>query len=487
MRVLYSIILPLLILIFTPLLAIGKPNIVIILADDMGYGDVRALNPDSAIPTPHLDQLSRDGVTFTDAHTPSAVCTPTRYGLLTGRYCWRTRLKKGVLNGYGGPLISEKRETLASVLKKAGYTTGIVGKWHLGLGFARTADGAIDYSQRVDPSPMNYGFDYSHIIPASLDFPPYVYIRNGKATELPSLQQPAQGFPAFLRKGERAPDLVMENCLDDLTAESVSFIKTHSNQEKPFLLYFPLTAPHKPVLPHPRYRGKSKLGPYGDFVMQVDDVAGSVLKAIDESGIRDNTLVIFTSDNGSFMRRHEKADGNDHVDDSTVQAYLAEHHRANHIYRGTKADIWEAGHRVPFLVRWPGKAGSAHRAETICATDILATCAEIAGVSLDDRTGEDSFSFYQSLLGKEPALRPAVIHHSSGGMFAIRSGDWKLVAGNGSGGREQPRGKVFEKPWQLFNLKNDPAEQMNLISEHPDIAARLTAELETIRKGNYKK
>ncbi|MGK0187379.1 MAG: arylsulfatase A [Verrucomicrobiales bacterium] len=462
-----------------------KPNIVIILADDMGYGDVQALNPASMIPTPNLDRLSSAGMSFTDAHTPSAVCTPTRYGLLTGRYCWRTRLKRGVLNGYGKPLISEDRQTVASVLKKAGYATGIVGKWHLGLGFAPGDDGTFDYSKSVDPSPMNYGFEFSHIIPASLDFPPYVYIQNGKVTALPTIEQSAQQFPAFLRKGERATDLVMENCLDDLTAESVKFIRERSTKPQPFLLYFPLTAPHKPVLPHPRYRGKSKLGPYGDFVMQVDDVVGSVLSAVEDAGITGDTVVIFTSDNGSFMHQLEESD---HVENSSVQGYRPENHRANYIYRGTKADIWEAGHRVPFLVRWPGKVkNNVKSAKTLCVTDILATCAELAGAELDAETGEDSFSFLGDLMGEAASSpRPAVIHHSSGGMFAIRSGDWKLVAGNGSGGRQNPRGKPFEKPWQLFNLKEDPEEKHNVIEGNAALAKQMGTELERIRKGGYK-
>ena len=236
--------------------AADRPNIIVVLADDMGYGDVHALNPHSKIPTPALDRLANEGMTFTDAHSPSAVCTPTRYGLLTGRYCWRTRLKRGVQNGYGPPLIQQSRTTMPEFLRENGYATGIVGKWHLGLGFSKNG-AEFDFSELVDDGPKEHGFEFSHVIPASLDFPPYVYIRNGDLTAFPGLTQPAQKFPAFLRKGERSPDFVMNDCLDDLLKQSQTYVRQHANKDKPFFLYFPLTAPHKPVLPHPRFRGRT--------------------------------------------------------------------------------------------------------------------------------------------------------------------------------------------------------------------------------------
>ena len=466
----------------------GKPNIIVILADDLGYGDVAALNESSRIPTPNLDRLSRQGMTFTDAHTPSAVCTPTRYGLLTGRYCWRTRLKRGVLNGYAKPLMDADRKTIASVLKPAGYATGIVGKWHLGLGFARShagGGGNFDFAKPVTQAPNAYGFDFSYIIPASLDFPPYVYIADGILTAQPTEHQPAQPFPAYLRKGPRSPDLIMEDCLDHLTARAVAYIRDRASGKAPFFLYFPLTAPHKPVLPHPRFRGRSGLGPYGDFVVQMDATLGQVLQAVDAADIAQDTVVIFTSDNGSFMHRLDEPGAVDHLDDEKVQAYRADRHRANHIYRGTKADIWEAGHRVPFIVRWPAKVRPARSAKTICITDILATCAGIAGVTLDPETGQDSFSFLPELTGAGAEPRPPVIHHSAAGMFAIRSGKWKLVLGNGSGGRAKPRGIPFQKPWQLFDLQADPGEAHNVIDAHPDVASALATELERIRNHSH--
>ncbi|RME89685.1 MAG: Cerebroside-sulfatase [Verrucomicrobia bacterium] len=454
-----------------------RPNIVLLLADDMGYGDVQALNPDSRIPTPNLNRLAAEGMAFTDAHTPSAVCTPTRYGLLTGRYCWRSRLKSGVLDGYSPPLIETERPTIASFLKSQGYATGIVGKWHLGLGWQKTPSGQFNFLLPVTHGPNQLGFDFSFIIPASLDFPPYVFIRNGQVTADHLVPQPAQPFPGFLRRGERGADLVMESCLDDLLIQATTFVREQARQkDRPFFLYFPLTAPHKPVLPHPRFHGQSGLGPYGDFVVQVDWTVGEVLQAIEEAGIADNTLVIYTSDNGSYMYRRDVHP--DHVEDPGVQAYRPEHHRANGPWRGTKADIWEAGHRVPFFVRWPGRVAPATRCPaTICLTDIFATLAEVIGAPLPDNAAPDSYSFLSWLEGRPPAKRrPPVIHHSGGGMYAIRDGQWKLVLGNGSGGRERPRGKAFAKPYPLFDLTVDTGEQQDLAERYPNVATTLEKE-----------
>lgn len=457
------------------LVAADLPNIVFILADDLGYGDVQALNPSSNIPTPNMNRLAAGGMSFTDAHSPSAVCTPTRYGLLTGRYCWRSKLKRGVIDGYGSPVIDVDRMTVADLLKSKGYRAGIIGKWHLGLDFAREGDGkTIDYSKPVTKGPNDLGFDYSYIIPASLDFPPYIYLENHQPTMVPGIAQPRQPFPAYLREGPRSSDLVMENCLDDLTRKSVDFVKDNAERDAPFFLYFPLTAPHKPVLPHPRFRGKSKLGPYGDFVMQVDWTVGEVLNAIEDAGIGENTLVFLSSDNGSFMYRLDERDAVDHVTDPGIQKYNRAHHTSNGGFRGTKADVWEGGHRVAFLVRWPGmiEPGSS-RDETICLTDFFATCADIVATPLPVGAAEDSFSIYPLLRGRGGTRRAPVIHHSGSGMFAIRDGDWKLVLGNGSGGREAPKGRPFEKPYQLFNLKRDGSESDNCAQTNQEIVDEL--------------
>ncbi len=458
-----------------------KPNIVFILADDMGYGDIQALNPASKIPTPHLNSLAAQGVTFTDAHSGSAVCTPTRYGVMTGRYSWRGKLKQGVLDGYGFPLIEDGRETVASFLQGQGYATGIVGKWHLGLGFARGEDEHdIDYTKPVTDGPHTRGFDFSFIIPASLDFPPYVFIRNGQITRSTVLQS-AVGFPGFLRQGPRGRDVIVEEVLDDLTAEAAAYIHQRAAEDKPFFLYFPLTAPHKPALPHDRFVGATGLGPYGDFITQVDWTVGQVIHALDGAGVADNTLLIFTSDNGSYMFRLAPGE-TDHVSDPTIQSYDERHHTSNSVFRGTKADIYEAGHHVPFLARWPGNARAGSRTDaTICLTDLFATAADLVGAKLPDNAAEDSFSLLPLLTGRGDFQRAPVIHHSAAGMFSIRDGRWKLIAGNGSGGREQPAGKPFERPYQLYDLSEDIAESKNRIEQSPAEAQRLERELERLR------
>ena len=459
------------------------PNVVLILADDMGYGDVRTLNPASVLPTPNLDRLATEGMRFTDAHTPSSVCTPTRYGLLTGRYAWRGSLKRGVLDGYGEPLLEPGRPTLGSLLQGQGYHTAAVGKWHLGLGFVRGADRHdIDYSRGVSDGPHTRGFDFSFVIPASLDFPPYVYIRNGQITRFTALQS-AQEFPAFLRHGPVGADLHFEDSLDDLLGEAVGYLHTRAGRDEPFLLYFPLTAPHKPVLPARRFVGATTRGPYGDFIVQVDWTVGQVLKTLDALGLAEDTLVLYTSDNGSYMYREKDPDADDHVSDPTVQAYRPAHHTANAHWRGTKADIWEAGHRVPFFVRWPGVVAPGSRSDaTISLTDVFATLAEIVGTSLPPDAAEDSFSLLPLLRGEPSGFeRAPVVNHSVSGMFAIRDGKWKLVAGNGSGGREEPKGEPFGQPYQLYDLEADPSETRDLLDARPEVARRLEATLEQLR------
>ncbi len=464
----------------TPLFA-DRPNIVLILADDLGYGDVTPLNPTSKIATPAFERLASEGITFTDAHTPSAVCTPTRYGLLTGRYCWRTKLKRGVLNGYGKPLVAKDRPTLGSVFGGAGYETAIVGKWHLGLGL-HGGEKDLDLSKPLYHHPGTVGFDRSFVITASLDFPPYVYFNNGVATTTETVSQSAQSFPPFLRRGPRAVDFDMRGCLDRLTDEAVDVIETMKGNDRPTLLYFPLTAPHKPVLPSERFAGTTELGPYGDFLKQVDDVVGRVLGAIDQNGLADNTIVIVTSDNGSFMHRLGDA-AKDHVDDESVQGFRPEHHTANATWRGTKADIWEAGHRVPFFVRLPKRKHAGTRVDHVVGlVDVMATLADHIGIDLPNGAGPDSFSFAPVLEDPSEAFdRPPLICHSASGMFAIRDGKWKLIAGNGSGGRQQPKGKPFGEPWVLVDLDADPTEATNVADQNPSLFAKLKEQLYEIK------
>lgn len=462
-----------------------NPNIIIILADDMGYGDVQAFNTESEVPTPNLNKLSEEGVMFMDAHTPSSVCTPTRYGLLTGRYCWRSSLKSGVLTGYDTPLIEEDRLTIAGYLKEKGYRTGIVGKWHLGLGFQKDeVEKKFDLTKNLYSSPNNYGFDYSFVLPASLDFEPYVYVRNFRVvdTELDSVQ--TTEFPHFWRKGLKSKSLEFINVLDDLLVEAKEFIIRESKSEEPFFLYFPLTAPHKPVIPAEKFIGASGKGLYGDFVTQVDWTAGEILKLLAELNIENNTLVIFTSDNGSPMYRIDSGEGPDHVTDETLAFYNASSHKANGILRGIKGDTYEGGHRVPLIVRWPEHFAGGNMVDaTICLTDIFETIVDITGGVKPEGNAEDSYSFFPVLQGNQnSANRPPVIHHSGGaGMFAIRKEDWKMIFGNGSGARTKPVGTPFQKPYQLYNLKNDLIESNSLIEKESEKAEKLEAEFFEIK------
>lgn len=470
-----------------------KPNIVYILADDLGYGDPGCYNPQSKIPTPHMDQLAEEGMRFTDAHSPSAVCTPTRYGILTGRYSWRTRLKSGVLWGYSRPLISEDRMTVASYLKDKGYHTGAIGKWHLGLGWGlkdpsqglwentdesemQYSGENIDYTKPIEGGPTDRGFDYFYGIPASLDMDPYVYVENDKVVQHPSDRTPGSTRDSlgFWREGPISPDFTFEGVLPTITDKAVAFIENHGshNGNQPFFLYFPLNAPHTPWVPVDEVRGTTNVGKYGDFVYQVDQTVGKVLEALEKQGLKENTLIIFTSDNGS----HE-----DHIPEASG-------HDANGPLKGQKADIWEGGHRVPFVARWPGHipAGSLSD-QTVALSDLLATVAAIFDEELPEDAGEDSKNILPALTGDnlDDPLHQTTIHHSLDGMFALRMGDWKLIEGRGSGGFTDP-GRIEpgegEPEGQLYNMAGDLSEQNNLWNQKEQLVDSLLQTLEKIRK-----
>ncbi|MFG0252542.1 MAG: arylsulfatase, partial [Phycisphaerales bacterium JB038] len=411
-----------------------SPNIVFIMADDLGIGDLGCYNADSRIPTPHLDALAADGMRFTDAHTSSAVCTPTRYGVLTGRYCWRSSLKRWVLGGESPALIEKDRLTVAGLLQQHSYTTGAVGKWHLGLDWTRYTDAKgkerIDYSKPITFGPRQLGFDYSYIFPASLDMAPYCWVEGDRVVEEPigrdvGSKRRWSGGGGFWRGGAISPSFRHDQVLPIIGEKACDFIERQADNG-PFFLYVPLTAPHTPWLPTEEFQGVTAVSWYGDFVAQVDAVMGEIVEAIDEAGVGRNTLIILTSDNGS------------HWPLAQIEFYG---HRANAHYRGQKADIHEAGHRVPYLVRWPGRvpAGTVCD-ETIGLHDLMATCAGVLGVALPDDAGEDSVNLLPAMLGKTRGapLREAIVHHSGDGMFAIRQGDWKLILGRGSGGFTKP-------------------------------------------------
>jgi len=475
----------------------APPNVILILADDLGYGDIGANNPDSAIATPNLDRVAAQGIRFRDAHSGSAVCTPTRYGILTGRYCWRSRLKSGVLNGYSKHLIEADRPTVASLLKARGYDTACIGKWHLGMDLPRQGE-VMDWQGEIANGPTALGFDHFFGVTASLDFPPYVWVENDRFSAPANERFSGSGFPAYLRAGEIAPDFVHQEALDEITRRALAHIQQRARAQAPFFLYLPLTAPHKPVLPAERFRGKSGIGPYGDFVMQVDWVIGQIDSALEEAGIADNTLLVVSSDNGSFMYRLDAdespkqaksgEDGAllDHADDPTVHGFLSATHRSNGPLRGTKADVWEGGHRVPLLVRWPAAVEAGQQCDrTVSLVDLMATFADVSGAAIPEGAAEDSSSLLP-LLRDPQALwqRAPVIQHSANGCFAIRDGRWKLVLGSGSGGRGVPKGKKEAAPFQLYDMQADVGETRNLVEAQPGVVARLRRQLEEMRRGD---
>lgn len=448
-----------------PLVAGGaeaKPNVILILADDLGWGDPGCYQAESKIKTPAIDALARQGMRFTDAHTPSGVCTPTRYGLLTGRYCWRSKLKKGVLDGYSPALLEPGRLTLASLLKEQGYRTMGIGKWHLGLGTAAR----VDYDKPLSPGPLDAGFDRYFGIPASLDMDPYVYFENNQVVARPTEQiakseMRRHGGGGFWRAGGIAPGFKHVDVLPKITERADQWI-AEQKPGQPFFLYFPLTAPHTPWMPTDEFRGKSQVDWYGDFVMQTDATVARVMAALDKAGVAENTLFVFTSDNGSHW----------------LPSDIEKHgHRANAHWRGQKADAWEGGHRVPFIVRWPGKIAAGSKCDaTICHVDFLATVAAILGKEIPDGAAEDSHNYLAALRGEKFTRPAAVVHHSSQGLFAIRQGDWKLIAGLGSGGFSAPQ-TADPKPdgpqGQLYNLATDPSEKENLWLKEPQKVAEL--------------
>lgn len=451
------------------------PNIVYILADDMGYGDVSALNPESKIKTPNIDRLANEGITFTDAHSGSSVCTPTRYGILTGRYCWRTRLKKAVLWNYDNSLMTPSRLNVASYLKKHGYNTCMIGKWHLGMDWMSKSspekvtnkEDDVDFSKPFKNGPVDMGFDYFYGINASLDMPPYIFLEQDKAVTIPTVKNKLFGRNGFADK-----DLSPSDFLPEFTRKAVSYIETQ-DKTRPFFLYLPLNAPHTPIAPSKSFKGKSKLygklGRYADFCMEVDDTVGQVLAALEKNGLSNKTIVIFTADNGCAYY-------------IGVKEFEEQGHFPSAVYRGYKGGTFDGGHRVPFLVRWPDTIKpQTKNTQTICLTDLLATCVDIVGATLPEGAGEDSLSFLTALRGKDidTSMRQAVVHHDYSGNFAIRKGKWKLLikatAGLGT------RYKGGDTP-HLYDLQSDPEETTNLASQNPEIIQELAVLLDKYKR-----
>jgi arylsulfatase A len=446
-----------------------KPNIIYILTDDLGIGDVKFYNPQGKINTPNIDRLGHEGMAFNDVHSSSSVCTPSRYSIITGRYAWRSKLAKGVLHGYDKPLIDSSRLTVARLLQQNGYSTACIGKWHLGLGWSITSPGpepVIDYSKNFTGGPNALGFDYFYGITASLDMPPFIYLENNHTIGLPTVRK------KWVREGPAAPDFEAEECVPNLTAKAVNYIKEKSAEKKPFFLFFTLPSPHTPILPSSQFKGKSGLTDYGDYVMETDWAVGEIMKAVEEGKIAKNTIIMFTSDNGFAPYVLKTLD---------VEAFG---HKPSINYRGYKSDIWEGGHRIPFLVRWPAvvKSGSINN-NTVCLSDLMATSAAIVNASLPDNAGEDSYSILPYLNGTaKKDIREATIHHSIDGNFAIRQGKWKLEICPGSGGWSPPKNAdAYAQKLpnvQLYDLSLDIGEKNNIAASNPAIVKDLTALLQ---------
>lgn len=445
----------------------ARPNIIFILADDLGYGDVACFNKQGKIPTPNIDRMAKAGLRFTDAHSGSAVCTPTRYGILTGRYSWRSTLKKGVLVHYDKPIIPKTRTTMASMLKQQGYQTAVMGKWHLGWSWPTTdgqrpVDNAnafnLDFSKSLEGGPVDVGFDYFFGMDAP-NYPPYVYIENERPMAIPTKFYSRQSYNDC-RPGRGVEGWDLETIMGELQQRSVKYIDGAAKQQQPFFLYLPLTAPHTPIAPSNAFKGQSGLNVYADFVMEVDQFVGAIRDALTRNNISDNTLLVFTSDNGCSPEANYALLGSKGHDPSGG-------------FRGMKSDLFEGGHRVPLVLQWPAKVEASRTvSQTVSLNDFMASFASITGYRLKDDEGEDSYDLSPLLFNAsyKKTLREATVHHSISGDFAIRQGKWKLLLTPGSGGWSSPRTDKEKEGLpavQLYDLEADPSEKENLHLRYP--------------------
>lgn len=473
-----------------PVMAAERPNLLVILCDDLGYGDVASLNPQCQFRTPHIDRLAREGVTFTDAHSGSAVCTPTRYGLMTGRYCWRTRLQQGVLGGLSPHLIEPETRTLADVLRDAGYDTACFGKWHLGFDWPRKPDTAgftdeiekgsdgwrVDYQLAFRGGPLSVGFNRYFGIAGSLDMVPYTFLENDRVTVVPTVDKE---FPMMLgrstshtRLGPAAADFEADQVLPRLTQRVTEFLAEHADvRTKPFFCYVPLASPHTPIVPTEKWRGRSQTNMYGDLVEQTDDAIGQILTRLDELGLADRTLVIVTSDNGCSPQ-------------ADFPELAKRGHHPSYLFRGHKADIFEGGHRVPFIARWPGHLRSGERCSALIGLqDTFATCADALGLTLTDNVAVDSFSWLPHVIPGRigRTTRASLVHHSINGSFALRRDRWKLCFCGDSGGWSDPVPNSAAAKGlpelQLYDLTDDIGEKQNLVTSQSVKVRELTDEM----------
>lgn len=491
----------------------NKPNVVLIFADDLGIGDVSAFNPDSKIHTKHLDALAESGMKFTDSHATSAVCTPSRYGLLTGRYNWRSRLKDFVIPGDAEALIEKDRRTLPQMLKDNGYQTAAIGKWHLGLdwtlkdekdyekyglnpdhfeepspqmgrdgyfdSYANTAPIIgldIDYEAPIKFGPNEYGFDYFFGTPASLDQPPFVVIENNHVKEAPNVLYGKLNLDRVHATDQRASELgpaepeVNVKLLPDTIQEKVlATLDGFIESDDPFFLYYPMHLVHGPLVPADRFKGKSEIGVYGDFVLQLDSYVGEIVEKLKETGEYDNTLFVFTSDNG--------------VSGVAGIEHLEKHgHRSSLDFRGHKSDIWEGGHREPTIISYPAliEAGTTSN-HMVSHSDLYRSVAELLNEEVSDDTAEDSISNVSLWKGEDQAVREDIVHSSATGGFSIRRDFWKLNFVKHGGGMEAmgrlAAGEIEPddfKAAELFDLRDDISETTNVIDKHPEVVEKLT-------------
>ncbi|WP_149304110.1 sulfatase family protein [Pareuzebyella sediminis] len=462
----------------------NPPNIVIIYADDMGYGDLNCQNPNSKIPTPNLDKLASEGMRFTDAHSSSGICSPSRYALLTGTYHWRRQ--HGIVGAFGKPFFKDSDITLPQVLKSKGYNTACMGKWHLGWNwefknapsgevmqwgsmqkFYRLED--IDWSKPITGGPLDRGFDY-YFGDGTINFPPYAWVENDQLIKAPTEEMDIHtiGFETKegeweFRPGPKVKGWNPYKVLPTLTKKTVDWINTQE-KEQPFFLYFALPSPHAPIIPNDEFDGKSQAGGYGDFMVQTDWVAGQVLKALKEKGLEDNTIIIFSADNGTEAYAWKRAEKYGHFSMGN--------------FRGLKRDVWEGGHHVPLVIKWPNqiKAGSISN-ELISQIDIMATVANLIGIDLPENAAPDSYNFEPVLKGEpyHSPLRETTIHNTYASKWGIRKGDWLYINSPSGGHREPPDSfkeltgyTDFDEPGLLFNMKDDSEQRVNLYEKYPE-------------------
>ncbi|MBN2698428.1 MAG: arylsulfatase [Bacteroidales bacterium] len=498
------------------------PNIILVLVDDLGYGDLSCYNPDSRIHTPNMDELARQGMMFTDAHSSAAQCSPTRYGLLTGRYSWRTELRTGVLPHFARPLIEDGRMTIASLLQQKGYATACIGKWHLGMGWEpqegasvdyRSWDASqnrlIDYGKPLTLSPNNYGFDYYFGINASNNMLPYCLIENDRVVNIPEqLKYPV--FDSEYEQGLVSPDYDSEQLEQILFSKAMDWLNHHldSDPDQPFFLYYPMSAIHRPCLPLSRFRNSAKAGLRGDKVVEVDQIIGELMEWLKRNRLEKNTIFILTSDNGprpgdpmqalthlASNQYGQKYRAQDLIRQDSLlsmngpynkpkgaEMYHIYHHFASGPFRGYKFDIYEGGHRVPFIVRWPGVVKADIEEDAVISTiDFMATFADLLEIQLPDNAGEDSYSFLPLLNGRHNHYpgRPNLVHKAcKQDALAIRKGDWKLIPFRNGGGLY--RFPDVPEEGQLYNLRDDPGEQQNLYIQHPEKVKELKEELNRV-------